>query len=638
LYSTNAISEISDETSDVNKYLVTNDESKMDKLTDDEEAAINQEIQDEQKRAATKKLKQPMTYQELTSVGAIFAGRIGRSFSHPYHVQPGSFNFLQVPKDCATTKACMGSTKINPIGVALVPFSHEEKKRNIANRKASCLKTFMCGGDNSDNLAAAFRLEPEEAIVLIGMTPPEHASYTISSLLFSRNVQKHPSTATKTASPNIFAEPCKADKEGRCVILAPISSLSSDPTTENGIKIENLKWHSQFLAPVAIIMSASKNTTWRMKEGLMDAGIAEGAISVLPLPSKDLHLALKEDSDMFTISMKMSGSKNHMALKKYLQNPPFKLFRFTPIPDGVEIVKKTEKEQADIRASSLDTHALYSWSEAFRSTDRIAGGGLSGKYETIRDEHGRPVNLNVMVDILENEIIRSLEFTIVTRLGQPLNTQRIPSGRSCIVNNLMCKGRPEQAQDVVVNARNADQIILGGDARAPTSILVYGVLHRQTNLTNQRIVVAIRDETTGEEILTLDERTFALSARRLLRDTGAKDMPLYFLKFCLTKSGRYGCKRTDTNCFTIGADRAGHPLQIVERTYITEMNPDKNDAQIRTSMIPARIMRTYHDRKQAAALKPKEESTLRVDLKGRRLTAEEEDAGPGSDIGATSDL
>ena len=626
--------------------------------------------------AATVTHAEQLTAQELSTCGATFAGRIGRASSRPYLVQPGSFTFQNVPSDCEKTKRCMGGSKATPLGFALVPFSFEEKKRSIVNREKSCLESFMCGGDHTDSLSAAFRLEKSEAIVLIGMTPPASiGEYTITTSLYSRDIQHHP--PAKIAHHFITKKgqhdwtPACSDESERCVLSAPFGSLSSlssgstlfspspsrplvappgaryeedesskessvekdnsmvDEAVEDAalaakkhISVEKEEWRGTFGQPIAIIVSNSKNTTWRMKEGLIDAGISKGSINVMPIPSKDMHLSLDEHGDTYLISLKMFRPSNHALLKQYINGPPpFQVFRFTPMPEEAKKSKegsddndKEEEEHGERRerreggaGGSVDDkqHATYSWEEVkTEATSPSIGAG--GTFESFRDSSGKSKNLNLCMDILEQIIIKQLHENIVTATGDAMSTAKQTEGKQCIQGNLQCHARPDHDPEMVVVSRNTRRLVLGGDARGGTSILMYGILHRLTNLTTERIVVSIVDVETGENVLTLDDRSFSFSTQRLLGSTSAKGAPLYFLKFALYP-GRYGCGKAESNCFVLGEHRNGRELAIFENTYV---KIGANDDNVRRSMIPTRIMTTYHDRGQPSSLVAKEESEL----------------------------
>ena len=377
-----------------------------------------------------------LTPEQLTTIGSVFAGRIGRSLDQPFNVQTGSFKFLQHPTDCESTQHCMGSSKLSPVGVALVPFSFEENQRNIVDRTTSCAHSFLCGGA-ADHLSAAFRLKPEEAVVLVGTTPPHHSEYSFNVLLYSRHVD---STTTATTTPLQKCPLVEGTKQQRCVLLAPISTLSSTRSQEFGrqhIQVEKQKWRNTFNQPVAIIISGSHNTTRRMQDGLVDAGMPEKSINFLPIPSKkaassassasDLHLTLDDQvGDLFTINLKMNEPHQYADVRDYIGTIPFQLFRFSPVPTDSLPQQQSELEAEGEAATHPDAQVLYEWSDLANSDqvnkDERMAAAMGGRYETFRDQHTRPVDLNVMLNVLENEIVRHLDVKeMVTHLGTPLS-------------------------------------------------------------------------------------------------------------------------------------------------------------------------------------------------------------------------
>ena len=443
--------------------------------------------------AATNAVK--LTYEKLTTIGATFAGRLGRSDSQAYYVQPGSFQFITSCNDFNSNQ-CMGSSKISPLGVAMVPFSHEEKKLNIVHRDESCEKSFLCQSNNNNDHSAAFHLHKDEAIVLFGITPPEHVEYSFNTMLYSRNVQHFAGPSTTATADAHNGRKCikTKNKEDRCLLLAPISSVSSSYNNNHGrkhIKVEKEHWRTTFDQPVAIIISSNMNVTRSMKEHLIDAGMPINSINELPLlgiPSSDIHMSLKQESDKFTIRLKMNLPNNNLKeISKYIETNPFQLFRFTPVPNKDDLTKAN----AD-GTLMTKTYKYFDWSDAPRDDDSTTTthfNVISEKMETFYDTSYKAVNLNIMLNVLENEIISQLQKSnIITKLGRAMRKNNIYNGKECIINNMKCFGKPYWNENSVVVSYIEELVILGGNTgkHSANSIVIYGILHSKTNLTNYR--------------------------------------------------------------------------------------------------------------------------------------------------------
>jgi hypothetical protein len=559
-----------------------------------------------------------MNASELHAAALNFGGRIGRAAHAPHTVTPGIFRF-QTQSECESAGHCLGGSHTLPVGVVFAPFSFtEENKRDVANREASCRASFMCGGGAAGPLSAAFKLAPSEAMVILGFTPPSMLEWSFNSLVYSR----HADTPVSADITNSLGEepstlrPCNPHAD-RCVTLAPLSAITSSGTRQR-VKVGRSTWRGVNNQPVAIIVTASRNTTETVRAHLLDAGIPDSTINVLPIPP--VRLGLDKNADLLSVALRMRGSFDSSSRARYVNNPPFTVFRITPLPEIAETVEG--RDPPDVRDSDIvggvDRPLLpgeaYTWQDARgMSVDEsplladTSDGSDSADGESVRDTyHDKPIELEKMMDVLQNELVRvhrkdrgwgtaggggggGLGYTISEDLVVPHTPQHLVNptaveGRTCLALRVQCNG-PSSNSDITAVARTENPFVIGATASekkndnngkaAPTTVgaMIFGVVHTRTNLT-KRMVVSVLDAETNEEVLTLDERAFGRSARRLLMGTVASNLPLYAIKIVPSRGHDIACPRNDAGCYTIGERMRGRPLIIEERTYVPSLSGD----------------------------------------------------------------
>lgn len=624
----------------------------------------------------------PMNTSELHNAALIFGGRLGRA-STSFTVTPGIFRFQTTP-ECILSSHCLGGSKTLPVGTMFVPFSfHEENKRNVANRQASCLDTFMCGGGKSGPLSAAWKMAPTEAIVMFGFTPPSMLEWSFDSMIFSRHYDDEDFDETH-ADNDIFSDPSVRpcpNKSGRCVVLAPMSSIvSSGP--HNQVKVGHSTWRGVNNQPVAIIVSASRNVTEVMQRHMRDAGIPDETINVLPIPP--VRLGLSKESDLISVTLRMRGSFDAISRASYVKNPPFTVFRVTPNPEfipGSEQITNDDATEKGGVGRELYPGEAYTWEETTGIDDESAEEGYvaaanAENKETFTDGDydQESVDLEKIMDILQNELVRAhrkdkgwstagggggegLGYSLFNDLvvsSEPSELKVIPpvDGRACLTLRAQCNGRSSNSETATV-LRSAQSFTLGhasADSSATSvsetvetvSAVLFGVLHTKTNVTN-RMIVSILDAETQEEVLTLDDRAFSRSARRLLMGTVASNLPLYAIKFSLMPSDANACPRIDTNCYTIGNRMRGRPLIVEERTYVPSISgndfPQSEEvatgesASLAPRLVKPRLMLFENEIGQKQRINVLPDNKLVANLASRGSTLSEADfvGGPGPD-------
>lgn len=151
-------------------------------------------------------------------------------------------------------------------------------------------------------------MEPEEAIVYVGSTPPEVKYYSYRSYVASR---WFPESGTYQ---RIFASLGDSINNFRIKTGTIPGKASSGP----------------YEKPVMIITTADKGTNELVRKAAARAGYQSGMINDDIIPSKLIQMGISNTSDTITFVLRVAFFTNETAGKKYLDNPPGYVLRLTP--------------------------------------------------------------------------------------------------------------------------------------------------------------------------------------------------------------------------------------------------------------------------------------------------------------------
>jgi hypothetical protein len=147
-----------------------------------------------------------------------------------------------------------------------------------------------------------FRLAPDEAIVLVGSTPPPAAYYSYQIYLATR---KYP----EQERPQLLL-----NSLGDTVNLQTINTIGPDP----------------FQSPMVFIFTADRGIDARIRAALRRAGYPTAIINTVVVPSATLKLGFEPGSDTFLIANRNAIWVDKDAGNAYVENPTFKVLRLTP--------------------------------------------------------------------------------------------------------------------------------------------------------------------------------------------------------------------------------------------------------------------------------------------------------------------
>jgi hypothetical protein len=157
-------------------------------------------------------------------------------------------------------------------------------------------------GEAATPLPPEFRLAPDEAVVVIGLTPP-------SEQYFSYQVYLGHRLYPPKTQPNFLF-----NSLGDTVNIRTIHTIGPDP----------------FNRPVVLIFTPDKDIEARVRAALLAAGYPAAVINTIVIPSAQLKLGLDATSDAFAIAHRNALFTDPKAGDLYIANPKLRVFRVTP--------------------------------------------------------------------------------------------------------------------------------------------------------------------------------------------------------------------------------------------------------------------------------------------------------------------
>ncbi len=251
-------------------------------------------------------------------------------------------------------------------------------------------------GMPDSNLLFYWRLRSDEAIVLIGLTPPESKYYSFINYLLTRDYQNAKSI-TKL-SYELVTKELFADSSGTITIPGldensfMFNASFGIPLNNKVIKTSNPQ--SPFLAATVIIITADKTMNAKIsallqndKNGLLKKyGLSTNIINTLEIPANYMYLGYDENADVFYNYNRMSYVKDVSAKNDYITNPPFAVLRIVPqTPEDKSISKKYTFTDLPSKTSAINKNeynsALSSLIEAVKIKEGNANRILSDEFQ-----------------------------------------------------------------------------------------------------------------------------------------------------------------------------------------------------------------------------------------------------------------
>jgi len=252
-----------------------------------------------------------------------------------FDTQKGSFEFLDMSQCCSMT-SCFGNNPSSPYAAIKLGRGAGQTAANI--------------GEDSDQKSVSWRLRGDEAVVLVGKTPPKAAYFGYTLYLFDR-----------------------AAGAKRELLFASLGD------TINNLSIATDDAKSSFERTTALIITANATSEKKAREALVASGLAASAINTMPIPTPLAHVGLEDGADTFNIELRVALVDDAAKRDAYLASPGATVFRVTPktptadAPYETPTLRKhgTGTNEASLQASLDKLHAAILAKHAGHTVNEI---------------------------------------------------------------------------------------------------------------------------------------------------------------------------------------------------------------------------------------------------------------------------
>jgi len=155
----------------------------------------------------------------------------------------------------------------------------------------------------------AWQLGEDEAIVLVGQTPPKVAYFSYQSFMISP-----PYNGDETPPPFPGVEPRMGIAVGDTTNIATIHTIGPDP----------------FNRPIVYIITGHRQTEQRVRAAALAAGYPAAIINVEAISSVIAPLGIGPTGSMFYLGQRNAMAEDPAALEEFIKVPPYRVFRVTP--------------------------------------------------------------------------------------------------------------------------------------------------------------------------------------------------------------------------------------------------------------------------------------------------------------------
>jgi hypothetical protein len=237
-----------------------------------------------------------------------------------YGTQLGRTRVFRV-EDCEPLPSCFGSNATSPYLIFQLPLPA------------------------TGELADLWRLRGDEAVLVVGRTPPKAAYFSYTPYVFTRY---------------------DARAQQQRVVYASMS----DSLNQVNLHVDG---KTPFDAPFALIMTADAATERAIRRVLARGSLAEQAVNSLPIPLAEVRLGLEVAADQLQLLGRIALFEDDAAGQSYLREPPLRVLRITPrVARAPEPLTPRTRSK---RGSGQHEHTLQPAVDALERAIRAAHGG-----------------------------------------------------------------------------------------------------------------------------------------------------------------------------------------------------------------------------------------------------------------------
>lgn len=207
-----------------------------------------------------------------------------------FDVSTGAVELVDLSSCCAAGSSCSGNNPTSPYGIVYLPRAPGQTVPNEDERP--------------DGLAGNWRLRADEAVVLVGVTPPAVAYWGWTPYLFSR----------------------ERPGGGRAPVFASLSETMNVATQP----VDAEPGAPRFGAPFAIVWTSDATTDAGVRAALAAAGVAARGTGTMPLDSSVVRFGLDAPDDTLGILLRTALFEDDAAGAAWLADIPVRALRVTP--------------------------------------------------------------------------------------------------------------------------------------------------------------------------------------------------------------------------------------------------------------------------------------------------------------------
>ncbi|MBI1824777.1 MAG: hypothetical protein HY287_14030 [Planctomycetes bacterium] len=226
-----------------------------------------------------------------------------------FNVAQGEFVIFEAA-DCATLPHCWSNNPTSPYGFFLTPLGDGEPDPDPQNI-----------GPGSPKLRSMFRFQPDEAIVFIGVTPPQSPYYSFTPYVFSRF------DPTSTGSPPY---------DDRVETYASLG----DSLNQLVLNTSAGRDEDSFSKETVVIVATDEGVDRAIRAALVRSGFPDAMINTLVLPrfeadglTSKIFLGYENEADLFNILIRIANPDAltpGTPIRAWLDDPEGYVFRVRP--------------------------------------------------------------------------------------------------------------------------------------------------------------------------------------------------------------------------------------------------------------------------------------------------------------------
>lgn len=228
-----------------------------------------------------------------------------------FELDEGAIKIFE-PADCANVPRCFYNNPTSPYGIPLIPLGPGEPDPDPLD-----IRDIPRG---TRDLYGGYRLAPDEAVLWIGMTPPECPYFSFTAYVFSR------------IFPEALGNPPYGD---RATVFASLGDSQNQLTLNTSAG----KGEPAFEKECVVITTGDRGTDRKLREFLEASGFA-GSLNTLILPqhkadgvTPHARMGYANEADLFAVLMRIAHPDAQQAglpIRAWLDNPGGFVFRVRP--------------------------------------------------------------------------------------------------------------------------------------------------------------------------------------------------------------------------------------------------------------------------------------------------------------------